>query len=186
MKIKGNIIKSRIAFIKTHSGDEGWKKVLQALPEDDRHQLEGLLTGLSWYSFDLGKRLDDAIIAVLGKGDRSFFERIGRASARENLMGVHKSFLSNGDPQAFMEKSPMIYKFYYDVGYRTYERTGPTSGTLTTFEAETFSAADCLTVIGWYKEGLELCGATDVRASESSCRAEGADFCQYHFSWTME
>ena len=41
----------------------------------------------------------------------------------------------------------MIYRFYYDLGYRTCEQTGPCSGIITTHEAETFSTSDCLTVV---------------------------------------
>ena len=85
-----------------------------------------------------------------------------------------------------MEKAPMIYRFYYDTGYREYLPTGPNSGVMTTYEAETFSVADCLTVIGWYKEGLRMCGARDIKVIEIECRATGGSCCQYRFQWQME
>jgi hypothetical protein len=56
---------------------------------------------------------------------------------------------------------------------------------MTTYEAETFSAADCLTVIGWYKQALELNGAKDVVVVEESCRAKGGPYCRYRFQWKM-
>ncbi|MGH7525957.1 MAG: hypothetical protein ACREMX_04570, partial [Gemmatimonadales bacterium] len=42
----------------------------------------------NWYPFDLGKSLDDAIVRVLGGGKTEFFERLGEASAEQNL-GTH-------------------------------------------------------------------------------------------------
>ena len=121
---------------------------------------------------------------VLGKGDTKIFEKIGEQSAKENLEGIHMAFIREGDPQGFMKQANAIYSFYYDTGRREYKETGPTSGVMTTFEAETFSAIDCLTVIGWYRIGLEMCGAKNVEITESSCRAKGADVCEYQFNWT--
>jgi uncharacterized protein (TIGR02265 family) len=125
------------------------------------------------------------IVEVLGGGDEQVFEQIGAKSAQKNLHGVHRFFITPGKPQSFMRKADIIYKFYYDTGYREYNETGPTSGVMTTYKAETFSIPDCLTVIGWYKEALRMCGAKNVMVIEDSCRARGGEFCRYQFSWEM-
>ena len=90
-QIKGSILKSRLAFVVDHSGDEGRKSVLQALHEDDRRALNSILT-LKWYPLDLGLRLDGAIVRTLGAGKPEFFEKLGAASADKNLGSVHKAF----------------------------------------------------------------------------------------------
>ncbi len=183
MKVKGNIIRARIAFVKDRFGDDAWQKVLAALPEADRKQL-GSVMGVTWLEFELGDRLDKAIVAVLGGGNTQVFEDMGRASARENLGGPHSSFLQPPDPQKFLSKAALIYRFYYDTGQRTYEQTGPTSGVLTTTGSETFSIADCATVIGWYKEALAMLGARDVAIVEETCCARGDPACRYKVSWS--
>ncbi len=183
MKVKGNIIKSRIAFVKERFGQEAWERVLGALPEGDRGPLATPAMSVAWYDFDLGSRLDEAIVAVVGKGDTAVFREMGRASARENLTGVHSSFLQPRDPQAFMAKAPLIYRFYYDTGQRTWEPAGPTSGVLVTSGSETFSTADCATVMGWYEEALGMLGASNVSVVEETCCAKGADACRYRVSW---
>lgn len=91
---------------------------------------------------------------------------------------------TSGDPQAFMKKAEVIYRFYYDVGHREYEQTGENEGTLTTYDAETFSGVDCATVIGWYKEALAMCGANNPRVEEVHCRARGDDVCEYRVRWS--
>ncbi len=183
MQVKGNIVKARITFVQERFGQDAWERVLRSLPEADREQLSGIVN-VAWYPFDLGRRLDDAIVAVLGGGRTAAFEEMGRASARANLATVHKSFLEPRDPAAFMQKTPMIYRFYYDTGRRTWEATGPTSGVVTTFDADTHSAADCATVVGWYKEALTMAGAKDVAVVEEECRARGAEACRYRVSWS--
>jgi hypothetical protein len=117
-QIKGSVLKSRLAFVVDHSGNEGRERVLQALHEDDRRALNSVLT-LKWYPLDLGLRLDGAIVRTL----------------------------------------------------------------LTTHDAEVFSAPDCLTVVGWYRRALELCGAAEVTVVEEDCRARGADVCRYRLGW---
>ena len=72
---------------------------------------------------------------------------------------------------------------YYETGRREYRQTGDTEGVLTTYEAETFSTADCLTVVGWYRRALQMCGAKDVEVVEEECRAKGGTVCRYRVSW---
>jgi len=182
VQIKGAVLKARLAFIEDLAPEDGLDRVLGGLSEEDRKELRGLLA-TKWYPFELGKRLDEAIVQTLGGGKDEFFEKIGEASAEKNLGGVHKDFLAGGDPQAFLARAPMIYSFYYDTGRREYRAEGPNEAVLTTYEAETFSVADCLTVVGWHRKGLEMCGVSNVRVEEEECRARGGEACRYRLSW---
>lgn len=184
MKIKGVVLLSRRQFVRENFGEAGWESVLEALPAEVRDELEPIFA-TKWYAFEIGERLDQAIVDVLGGGETSVFEELGAKSAQRSLEREHRTFLTPGDPQAFMRKANLIYRFYYDTGRREYEQSGPNSGVMTTYEAETFSAADCLTVIGWYKEALRRCGAEDVEVVEEECRAKGGSCCRYRFRWEM-
>jgi len=181
-QIKGSVVKSRLAFVEEHSGKEGVAKVLATLPEDDRKALASVIT-VKWYPLDLGTRLDDAIVRVLGGGKPEFFERLGAASAEKNLNSVHKAFVTKGDPHAFLTRTPAIYSMYYEKGRREYEKTGEKSAVLTTHDAEVFSAPDCLTIVGWHRRALEMCSARAVRVVETECRAKGGAVCRYNLSW---
>jgi uncharacterized protein (TIGR02265 family) len=181
-QIKGTVLKSRLAFVEERFGPEALTRVLDTLPAEHREALKAVLS-VKWYPFELGKRLDDAIVQTLGAGDPAFFERLGAASADKNLTTVHQAFLAPGDPHAFLAKAGAIYALYYESGRREYQRTGEREGVLTTYDAETFSAPDCLTVIGWYRRALELCGASNVRIHEEECRASGGAVCRYRVSW---
>lgn len=66
-QIKGSVVKSRLAFVEEHSGKDGVAKVLAALSDEDRKALASVLT-VKWYPLELGTRLDDAIVRVLGGG----------------------------------------------------------------------------------------------------------------------
>ncbi len=182
-QIKGAVLKARLGFIEQHFGSAGVERVLAHLTAPDRRELQRTLI-LGWYPFELGKRLDDAIVTVLGGGDDSFFLRLGEASADQNLGTLHHAFLVPGDPHAFLAKAPTIYRMYYETGRREYQMVNQKEGVLTTHDAETFSGPDCLTVIGWYRRALEMCGARGVTVVEEECRARGGAVCRYRVKWT--
>jgi len=181
--IKGSVLKARLAFVEEQFGEDSSRRVLESLSPEDRTTLRTVLP-IQWVPFELGKRLDEAIVQVVGRGETRFFERLGAASAETNLSGAHQYFLEPGDPHAFLAKAPQIYRMYYQAGHREYEKTGEKEGVLTTHEAETFSATDCLTVVGWYRKALEMCDATNVQIVEEECRARGDDVCRYRVSWS--
>jgi hypothetical protein len=181
-QIKGSVVKSRLTFVEEHFGRVGLQRTLNSLSTEDRDALVMVLP-VKWYPFELGKRLDDAIVSVLGRGDVEFFERLGSASAEKNLTTVHKGFLTDKNPHGFLAKAPTIYRVYYETGRRQYEKTGEKEGVLTTFDAETFSSPDCLTVIGWHKKALDMLGVRGVMMSEEECRATGGKVCRYRISW---
>lgn len=185
MKIKGLIILSRKEFVKEHFGEEAWEKVFNELPVQYLQQMGDTILTTQWYPFEIGDHIDKAIVKILGKGDPLVFEQLGAKSAQKSLAREHRSFLSAGDPQAFLKKSGTIYKFYYDTGRREYQATGPNSGVITTYDSETYSLPDCLTVIGWYKEALKMCGAKKVAMEEEECRASGGACCRYKVEWKI-
>jgi uncharacterized protein (TIGR02265 family) len=185
ISIKGSILRTRLALVEELAPGGGRERVLARLDGQERDTLGSLLAS-AWYPFELGRRLDEAIVEEVGGGRTDFFEKLGEASAERNLGagGVHRGFLVPGDPQAFLAKTPLIYSYYYDQGRRDYEKTGEKEALLTTREAETFSAPDCLTVVGWYRRALEMCGAQAPRVVEEECRAKGGSVCRYRLSWS--
>jgi uncharacterized protein (TIGR02265 family) len=184
VQIKGSVLRTRLALVDELSPRNGRERVLARLAEDDRRQLGSLLASF-WYPFELGRRLDEVIVQELGGGRSEFFERLGEASAEKNLGpgGVHHAFLA-GDPHAFLAKAPLVYSHYYDQGRREYARVGEREALLTTRDAETFSAPDCLTVVGWYRHALTMCGAKRPVVVEEECRARGGAVCRYRLSWS--
>lgn len=182
-KVKGTTLKARKTFVLEEFSENAWQQVLDALPEEDREILGEKIPPASWHDFELNRRLDQAIVDVLGYGDVKIFEVIGAWSARVNLSGPHRAFVKHGDPAQLMAATRVIYDYYYDVGKRTWEAKSPTSGVMTTYDAKTFSEPDCMTVVGWYKEALKMCNAKKVAIEETHCRARGDDFCRYNISW---
>lgn len=185
-QIKGNVLASRLGYVRAKGGEPAVEAVLARLTEADREVLRGWILPISWYPLDLNLRLDDAIARVLSPHDRSrVFLDMGRASAQASLTGAQSPYVKAGDPHFLLRNAPHIYSAYYRVGRRTYERTGDCSAVLRTFDAESVTATDCLTVAGWHERAIEISGGRHVRVVESKCRARGDPNCEYVCEWTM-
>jgi uncharacterized protein (TIGR02265 family) len=180
-KVKGGALLSRLEFVRDHRGDAGFERVMARLSEADQNSCKQILTG-AWYPFDLGERMDKAIADEMGMGDRVFL-LMGEKSAAHNLTKSHKAFVTEKDPHGLLKRAAQIYQVYYDTGHRTYEKVSETKAILRTFESATYSAPDCLTVVGWHRKAIEMCGGEDVRVLETRCRARGADVCEYVCEW---
>lgn len=185
MKIKGLMLQSRREYVEENFGAGAWDRVLKALPDPDREALQGVIFAAQWYPFAIGERVDRAIVEALGGGKNAVFEELGRKSAQRSLSKEYQSFLSPGKPQSLMRMAPVIHRRFYDSGRCEYEETGPNSGVMTIYESATYSLPDCLTAIGFIKQGLKMCGANDVQGLETECRARGGKVCRYRFEWSM-
>ncbi len=181
IRVKGGALLSRFAFVREHGGEDAVQRVLARLAEADRAACANILTG-GWYPFALNEHIDTAVAAEMGMGD-DVFVLMGEKSAIQNLTGPHKSMLSAGDPHGLLRRAPQIYQMYYDAGRREYESAGEKKAIIRTYDAETFSRHDCLTVVGWHRKAIEMCGGLKARVTETKCRAKGATHCEYVCEW---
>lgn len=181
--IKGSVLQSRLAFVREHGGPAAVDRVLQALPDEDRKMLSGILLPAGWYPFATNERLDHAIATETKMGE-ALFLLLGEKSATDNLGSAQKIYVRDRDPHGLLKHAASIYRLYYDTGHRTYEKLAATSAVLRTFESRTFSRADCLTVAGWHRKAIEVCGGKGARVTETKCRTRGDEICEYLCEWS--
>ncbi|AKF80712.1 Myxococcales-restricted protein, TIGR02265 family [Myxococcus fulvus] len=183
-RIKGGVLIARLNMLRRLGGQVRVDQVLGRLPPVDQALLRQAILPVAWYPLELNLRLDSAIAEVLSPEDegRAFID-MGRSSADEALHGEQSAFIRRGEPHFLLSQAPRIYRFYYAVGSRTYESTGPRSAILRTFSAENVTEADCLTIIGWHERAIELSGGLSPRVTHPMCRARGAAHCEYHCAW---
>jgi uncharacterized protein (TIGR02265 family) len=183
-RIKGTVLISRLNMVRQNGGQARLEEVLRRLPPADQALLRKMILPINWYPLEINLRLDAAIAEVLSPEDqtRAFME-MGRASADENLKGAQHVFVRQGDPHFLLSQAPQIYRFYYAVGSRTYEKAGPKSAVLRTYGAESVTETDCLTIVGWHQRAIELSGGRSVRVTHTKCVAKGASHCEYMCQW---
>src|SRR5262245_43092944 len=105
--IKGVVLRSRLLYVRDNMGGIAVHGLLDRLPLPDRQELSRVLPA-SWYPFELQERLDDAIAAQMGIGEK-IFRLLGEQSARDNLAGTHRAFLDAHDPHGLLQHSASIH-----------------------------------------------------------------------------
>ena len=179
--IKGVVLRSRLVYVRDNMGESAVASVLARLPQSDQQEL-GRVLPASWYPFELQERLDDAIAAQMGIGEK-IFRLLGEQSARDNLGSTHRAFVDAHDPHGLLQHAASIHDAYYDTGRRVYERSGPKSALLKTFDCLSTSRAECLSNMGWHQAAIEICGGQRARVSDPLCRARGDAHCEYLCEW---
>jgi hypothetical protein len=181
--VKGSVLASRLAYVRTERGEAVLARVLSRLSAENQALLSGILLPFAWYPFDTNARLDRAICDELGIGNEIFL-RLGARSAEDNLTSAsQKQWIVGKNPQALIKQTSTIYGVYYDTGRRDYERIDDNAAVLRTYDSLSFSTEDCLTVVGWYERAIQMCGGRNVRVEERLCRARGDALCEYACSW---
>lgn len=183
-QVRGGTLLGRLRVLERRGGNVLVQQVLSRLVPEERDALSGMLLPVGWYSAQLALNLDRAIVEVLSPADRrAAYFSLGRESAEENLHGAHRAFVKLGDPHFLLGKAPQIYRFYYAVGRRTYDRLSDGQGVIKTYDAESVTEEDCLTIAGWHARAIEICGGEGAKVEETKCRVHGDPHCEYLCSW---
>jgi hypothetical protein len=182
-KVKGVVLTSRRSFVVERFGEASLAAIVASLPREDREILGGILLPFGWYPAETAARFDAAIIEKMGAASERALWELGRASAAHNLEKFHAAFVRGKTPLSFLAQTPTIYRQYYETGRREFTATGEHAGTIVTYDAESVTVGDCLTVMGWHERALEIVGARSVRIVHPVCRARGGPVCRYDLSW---
>lgn len=185
-QVRGSVFNSRLAYLRSRGGEGLVASVLGRLSPEERALLGGMILPIAWFPMALAERLDQAIAQELTPhSPGQALVDVGRASAESALNGGPQAvFVRKDDPHYLLSHAPQIYKMYYASGRRTYEKTSPRSAILRTFDAESVTPGDCLTIIGWHTRAIELSGGNAATVEERLCRTRGDGHCEYHCSWS--
>jgi uncharacterized protein (TIGR02265 family) len=184
-QVSGSLFLARLEFLRSHGGTVLLERVLAQLAPTDAAMLRRPILPGSWYPHEFHLRVDDVIASVVSPDHRAnAFIEMGRASADVLLDRRHRRHIKGRVPQLFLEAVPRLYRVHHTVGRREYQRLSDCAGIVRALDGERFvTADDCWTVVGWLQRGLELCGAGTVLVTETSCRAAGAQCCEYRCEW---
>src|SRR5687767_1598516 len=94
-QLKGELLQSRLEYVRSRHGPPTLERVLAAVPPGDRERLRGV-TRDAWSPFRSLVTLDRAIAGAVGGNPESLFVDLGRASARDRTewLGEHAALVS--------------------------------------------------------------------------------------------
>jgi hypothetical protein len=177
-KIKGTGMLPVVKNLRANK--EAAKKVL---PLELQGYLEERIIVFGWYAAEDHLALLKALVTILPQEPAQSYEILGRASAREDLSGVYRNALKEGDPLGMLRAGALVWRNYHDTGriLITPEDEGRARVDLVGYEAT--SEEMCAINTAWIKEELALSGAKEIEIAHSRCCLRGDELCRWECKW---
>jgi hypothetical protein len=183
-QVKGTVFLTTQTWVTTRVGEEGWRRVLAAVPPADRSVLE-MTVPVGWYPLDVEDRLNVIVDKVLGRGDLGLMPLIGRFGAEQEMRGVYKFFLKALTPANVLEKGTEFWHRYQDTGTWAILKDQP--GRVRTI-LEGWGSRELAThlrLTAYLGRVVELTGAKNARLEHPRCKARGDKVCEFIGTWEV-
>lgn len=180
---RGIAFLAAMKYIKQNYGEEGFAKVLESLPPEDRDVITGKLNPVTLYPMKAYISLLSATDKIFGKGDYALCSDIGRFEANETFSGLYKVFLEVGNPQAVIGKASLAWRTLHDAGSLEVERTSDKYVKGKVIDFPDSHKAFCNVLLGYFAKVIEMSGAKDLDVKEIKCRVNGDDYCEFEVRW---
>lgn len=181
-KTKGVGFTNVKAFVLERFGDRAWKDLLNALPAEDRTELESIVS-VGWYSLALYARLINQIEQRHGKGDFALVEQLGAFEAEHDLTTIHRVFLRMANPAFILEQMGNYWKRFHDTGEWEITRLTDKRAIAHLRGWGHVDTALCRELAGYMRRSFELAGASNVTLEHPRCRARGQADCLFEGCW---
>jgi len=184
MEVKGTAIVATLDHVRAKYGDEGHRKVLEAISPAARQMIRGVVLPSTWYP--IGPALlepTQAVCDLFHDGDLAGAWQVGRASAESALTGIYKALLVFVSPKTVVERGPGILTNYYRPLKISVQQIGPSKYGLRMASMDEPSPLFDRRVAGWAERALEMAGARNIAVEIVSSAAKGAPVTEIHFVW---
>ena len=121
MKVKGSMMMFVVKGVRA-AGVEHFDALLN---DEDRGFLTQRILPINWYPFDSYKRLFDALVTVVARGNPQTIRQWGRDYGSTILQGVYQSTISPGDPLRSLKNYEQRFSSFYDFGKLEVTEIGP-------------------------------------------------------------
>ncbi len=176
--VKGAIITARLRFARERHGEEGLRRLLDAVPASTRAALEGRVLPHEWVPYDVFIDMGVAMDRLFGEGDLALCYELGRYSAEVNLPTLYRIFYRLGSPLYIFRKAAQLWSLHYDSGKLAAMEEGPGAARIEIIGFDRPHRVHCLAIVGWATRSIELSGGVVLYAEEVRCRAKGDETCE--------
>ncbi len=180
---KGSYFVHMKAFVLERYGEEGWRHLLAALPEDERRAVDTALS-ISWISMRTRIKTTRLFLQVLAHGEHEVLRAFGRFEAERDLSSTQRFFLRMANPGYAIEKAGQYWNRFYDWGELVVERPSKQYVIATVRGSVVDDEVYCIQWMAYLLRVFELVGAKDVQVKHTHCKMRGDPHCVFEGSWS--
>lgn len=184
MEVKGTAIVATLDYVRSAHGEDGLRKVLDAVTPESRQMIQGMVLPSTWYPIEPALlQPTQAVCRLFHGGDLSGAWQVGRASADSALKGIYKALLVFVSPKTVVERGPGILANYYRPLRIDIKQIATSQYSLHMGSMDEPSPLFDRRVAGWAERALEMAGAKDIAVDIVRSASQGATHTEIHFVW---
>lgn len=180
MRVKGSVFASVVKRIRKDKSGVYDKYLTD---EDKRVINQRILPG-SWYPYDTFRRCMAAVFDVVAGNDPEVARMWGREACLTITSKFYQAATRGQPPASYVQNYQHFNKNGYDFTNVEGRMEGEHQAVFNLLDIDAKCAAVMYTTQGWIEQGLELCGAKEVKSEFLSKRWEGAPKTLLRVTWT--
>ncbi len=177
---KGTIYRGNIDYVKRRFGEDGLKKLIQAMnAKGHRYDFANLKPG-AWYPLDARLEFLRTTVEMWDLDDTEV-RKLGRSGMK--LSTIAQLYLKiAGSPKKIFEIAPKMWNQNYDTGRLEAELNGGSGSYFRIYDFEGDPLL-CTYLMGYYEEVMANAKMPETVIVETKCVFKGDDLHEYKFTW---
>lgn len=183
-RLKGVSWVSLREFIKERGGEGALGSVMTLLSEADREVWRAPILTSSWVDYGPFIRAAFAVDRALGSGDGVLVRQAAVFSARRDLGGIYRMFVSLSSPQFAISRAAKLWRQYFDSGEMVVVAKSNTHVVLHLSDFSNMPDGHEVFLQAYMEELIRLSGGKEPRSSHPTCLSRGDSYCTFAIEWS--
>ncbi len=180
--IKGATILGSMERIKTHHGEEGLKRIIEQLNDEDKPIFKSVILASQWYPLTAFAHFLEADVKLFYGGDPKGLITSTEEVVEKQLRGIYRMFVRFGSPEFVIKGISAVHKSYFKgVELKSEITTGKYVGRYIGYE-QTHAIIE-YTLLGFFKKAMTLSGAKNVKAEITIPLSQGKGYVDITVTW---
>ncbi len=181
-KSKGAVWLATATFVQKKFGAAALATCLDEMSAEERATIAAVIPA-GWYPLDMTLKFAKIADRQLGAGDLALCRDIGAYSADWQLNTFHRVFLRFKRPLYLIERASSMWGSFHDSGQWELSEQGPNRYHALLRNYSTIDESFAIRLEGWLEKALSVCGAEQVRASETAVRRGERSNYRFEVEW---
>ncbi len=164
MFLKGSGLRSLLGAIEKLHGPGGLERVLAAVPEDLRPELEKPILPVKWYPIGYTTAVHAAVRETLGHGEWNESKRLGHEAALQDFTGVYRVLLRSVHYDTIWDRIQVAFSQYHSQGLAEWVDRQPGCATGVVTGVVGYNLGQWLSIAGRCERLLLMSGAKSAQA----------------------
>jgi len=182
--IKGSAVLDTVRVVKARAGEDGFRRILDALDPEGRSLFQGAILSTEWYPLDAFAGFLGANIRETAGGDERVLVERSAAVVENQLRGIYRLFVRLGSPDFVLRRVSIIHSNFFkgvDIQRMSY---APGRAVIRYSGFRPQHRLLDYVLIGFYRKALEISGAGDVQVSMTTSIGESRGYAELEAIWT--